>query len=63
MTNKHNQYKNNKIDKDDKREIIGIAKRKTHCYYCNIIISMSRKIMQGKKIKWACEECYINETS
>lgn len=61
MTNKHNQYNNSKVDHNERREVIGIAKKKTRCYFCNTSINMNIKIVKGKKTHWICQECYTNE--
>ena len=61
MTNKTNVYNNSKVDPNEKREVMGIAKKKTRCYFCNTSINMNIKIVKGKKTHWICQECYTNE--
>ena len=53
----NNVYDVTKIDRNSQREMIGMVKQKTRCYYCNITINTNHKIIKSNKVRWVCESC------
>ena len=57
MTKRHYVFDVTKIDRNERREIRGIIKLKTRCYYCNVKINTNNAMMKGKKQIHLCDRC------